>query len=76
MGDEKKLWEQFEKLAVDCVKDCYCKDGTEIAPTQPIKDNGYDALILNNIFYHHCQTNIKYRPRACQFTVQHNFDFL
>lgn len=50
MGDEKKLWEQFEKLAVDCVKDCYCKDGTEIAPTQPIKDNGYDALILNNIF--------------------------
>ena len=47
---DKKIWEEFEILAVDCVNDLYCKNKTKISPTQSIKDNGYDATILSEVF--------------------------
>lgn len=47
---DKKIWEEFEVLAVDCVNDLYCKNKTRISPTQYVKDNGYDATILSEVF--------------------------
>ena len=47
---EKVVWEEFEKLAVNCVNDLFCKNKTKISPTQYVKDNGYDATILSEVF--------------------------
>lgn len=47
---EKAIWEEFEKLAVNCVNDLFCKNKTKISPTQYVKDNGYDATILSEVF--------------------------
>ena len=47
---EKAIWEEFEKLAVNCVNDLFCMNKTKISPTQYVKDNGYDATILSEVF--------------------------
>ena len=47
---DKRIWEEFETLAVNCVNDLYCKNKTKISPTQYVKDNGYDATILSEVF--------------------------
>lgn len=45
-----KQWQEFEKLAIDCVRDVYCRQEMQLIPTRLVKDNGYDAKILSDAF--------------------------
>lgn len=46
----KNKWQEFEQLAIDCVRDVYCHQETQLIPTRIVKDNGYDAKILSDAF--------------------------
>lgn len=45
-----KQWQEFEQLAIDCVRDVYCRKDMQLIPTRLVKDNGYDAKILSDAF--------------------------
>ena len=45
-----KQWQEFEQLAIDCVRDVYCRQEMQLIPTRLVKDNGYDAKILSDAF--------------------------
>lgn len=46
----KSQWKEFEKLAIDCVRDVYCRQETRLIPTRLVKDNGYDAKVFCDAF--------------------------
>lgn len=47
---QNKQWQEFEQLAIDCVRDVYCRQEMQLIPTRLVKDNGYDAKILSDAF--------------------------
>lgn len=47
---QNKQWQEFEQLAIDCVRDIYCRQEMQLIPTRLVKDNGYDAKILSDAF--------------------------
>lgn len=46
----KAICEEYEQLVSNCVNNLFCKNKTTILPTRCVKDNGYDATILSEVF--------------------------